>query len=301
MNQSLKSFLWLAVAAGSVLGGMYVKKQRDLEELNTTYAELTNRAANLVKDTAMAKAKLEVAQVESAAGSNFESQHLANQATIAAEQKSIEALLVQWSEAETGRAAAVQAVRALEPKRPPVKITLKDGTQMENFSVRSVVDESTVSAEYSSGLVKLTMDKLPEDIIHRLGLGWKVDKPTSMTIDKEGNAVVSAALKVAGDNADKEKTAKDLGLPKSDTTTMEAVTKSIAVAEARLAKATADFDTQRQKIRQLGMFKSSVVGTGGKSYGLLQKEANATLVALAGKVQALRAEVSNLKYKLKSF
>jgi hypothetical protein len=234
-------------------------------------------------------------------GADFEANHNASVANIGLEQKKIDQLLEQWPKIDSDRAAAVDAVRKLESTKPPYTITLTDGSKLENFIVRNVTDETTVSVEHSSGVLKLTADKLPEDLRTRLGLGWRPEPPPSMTIDKSGNAVVKQAVKLANEKQAAEDTAKELGIDAPDTTSMAGVSRAIVVVEARLKKAKEAFDAERANIRKLAIFKPNLKPAGSnKTYADLGKEANLRLAELAGQVQALTAERNNLQHKLKT-
>ena len=84
-----------------------------------------------------------------------------------------------------------------------------------------------------------------------------------------------------------------------DTGTLAGVTRAIAAAEAMLSKSQVAFEAERANVRKLGIYKPNMATPGGKTYGALKKEANVRLVALAGRVNALRSELANLKHKMK--
>ncbi len=300
MNSAIKSILWLAAAAAAVVFGLQVQKNREIEELQKETADAGARAKELSANIAMVRAKIEQAQVESTAGADFESKHNNSVLNVAAEQKKIDEIIGKWPAVEADRAAAVLAVREKERTRAPYSITLTDGTKMENFAVRSVQDENTVLVEHSSGLVKIPSEKLPAELKTRLGLGWKPQPPPpGMTIDKEGNAVIKQAVKQANEKAALSDAANELGLGSVDTGTLAGVTRAIAATEAMLSKTQVAFESERANIRKLEIYKPNLAAPGGKTYGALKKDANVRLVALAGRVQALRGELANLKHKLK--
>ena len=301
MNSAMKSILWLAAAVTAVAFGLQFQKNREIEELQKEFADAEGRAKELSANIALVRAKMEQAQLDSTAGADFESKHNTSTLNIAAEQKKIDEIIAKWPTIEADRAAAVVAVREKENSRPPYTITLTDGTKLENFVVRSVPDENTVLVEHSTGLVKIIADKLPAELKTLLGLEWKPEPPPpSMTIDKDGNAVIKQAVKKANDKALADEAAKELGLGPTDTTTISGVTKAIAVAEAMLSKTQVAFEAEKANVRKLEIFKPNVTAAGsGKTYGTLKKEANIRLASLAGRVVALRGELANLKHKLK--
>lgn len=301
MNSAIKSTLWLAAAAAAVVFGLQVQKNREIEELQREAVDAGLRAKELSTNIAMVRAKIEQAQVESTAGADFESKHNNSVLNIAAEQKKIDEIIDKWPAIEADRAAAVLAVREKERTRAPYSVTLTDGTKMENFAVRSMPDENTVLVEHSSGLVKIPAEKLPAELKTRLGLGWKPQPPPpGMTIDKDGNAVIKQAVKQANEKAAISEAAKELGLGGTlDTGTLAGVTRAIAATEAILSKSQVAFEAERANIRKLEIYKPNLAAPGGKTYGALKKEANERLVALAGRVNALRSELANLKHKMK--
>ncbi len=301
MNSLLKSLIFGALALGTLLAGIHYQRDREIKGLQQEYEILASRAAELARETALAKANLEQAQALSSSGADFEANHNASVANIAREQKKIDQLLEQWPKVDADRAAAVDAVRKLETTKPPYTLTLTDGSKLENFIVRSVPDEKTVSVEHSSGVFKVAADQLPEDLRTRLGLGWRPEPPPSMTIDRNGNAVVKQAVKLANEKQAAEDTAKELGIDAPDTTSLAGVSRAIVVVEARLKKAKEAFDAERANIRKLAIFKPNLKPAGSnKTYADLGKEANLRLAGLAGQVQALTAERNNLQHKLKS-
>lgn len=302
MNSTIKSLLWVSAAVAALVFGIKLQKDRQIEALQKDYTMEVARSAELVRETALVRAKLEQAEGDSRAATEFESKHLASLARIAEAQKKIEGLIAQWPAVEADRAAAVREVRDKETTRPPASVTLTDGTRMDNFVVRRVIDETTLAVEYANGLVKLTADKLPEELKRRLGLGWKPEPPPVLFIDKDGNAVIKSEGKPAGEPAAKDAATGEPGPGKADLGTMAGVSRALAAVESQLARTQADLETQRARIRKLEIFKSNVIAPGGsKTYGALKKEANILLAGLAGRVQALRAERNNLQYKLKSF
>ncbi len=302
MNSLVKSLLWIIAAVVALFFGIRFQKDREIAELQTEYQSIASRAKSLNTDTALVQAKLEQAMGDSTAGSEFESKYMASIANIASEQKKIDELINKWPGVEAERLAAVQAVREQESTKPPYSLTLADGTKLENFVVRSVPDEKTISAEHSSGLVKVAAENLPEALRARLGFGWKSEPPASMSIDKNGNAVVKQAVKDAEQQVENDKAAKELGLANAgDTNTLSGVTKALAVTESMLSKALVAMEAERANIRKLDIFKPNLMGPGGKTYAVLKKEANDRLAGLAGRVQALRAERNNLQHKMKSF
>ena len=300
MNSAIKSILWLAAAAAAVVFGLQVQKNREIEELQREAADAALRTRELSTNIAMVRAKIEQAQLESTAGADFESKHNNSVLNIAAEQKKIDETIDKWPAVEADRAAAVLAVREKERTRAPYSITLTDGTKMEKFAVRGVPDENTVLVEHSSGLVKIPAEKLPAELKTRLGLGWKPQPPPpGMTIDKDGNAVIKGAVKQANEKAAISEAAKDLGLGAVDTGTLAGVTRAIAATESMLSKTQVAFEAERANVRKLEIYKANLAAPGGKTYGALKKEANERLIALAGRVNALRSELANLKHKMK--
>lgn len=301
MNSLLKSLLYGALALGMLLAGLYYHRDREINQLQQEYTMLASRAAELARETALAKAKFEQAQSENVAGADHEANHNASVANIAAEQKKIDQLLEEWPKVDAERAAAVSEVRKKESTRPPYTLTLTDGTKLENFILKSVTEEDAVSVEHSSGVVKLSADKLPGDLRTRLGLGWRPEPPPRLSIDKDGNAVVKQAIKLADEKKAAEDTAKELGIDAPDMATMAGVSRALVVVEARLKKVQEAFDAERANIRKLAIFKPNLKPAGStKSYAVLGKEANQRLAGLAGQLQALRAERSNLQHKLKT-
>ena len=300
MNASFKSLLWLIAAAAVFFFGLRHQKEKELDATQQDYTGQMARATELGREIALLKEKMQNARAESGSAGDFEARHNASLANLAAQQKKIEEFLTQWPAVEADRAAAVQAVREKEMTRPPVDIILADGTQLEKFVVRKVPDEETVAVEHSSGLVKLTADKLPADLKERLALGWQPAPPATVSVDKEGNAIVKQAEDRALKNQAAADTAKELNIAEKDSTTVAGVTRALAITEAQLEKAEKKFEDERSNIRRLGIFKSDARDGSGKSYGSLKKEANASLTRLAGRIQVLRAERSNLQYKLKT-
>lgn len=298
---TVKSLLVLAAALAAVFYGLRFQKDREIVALQSEYAGLSAKATELAKNTSVAQAKLEETTRESAGCAEVESKHTACLDTITAEQKKIEELKTKWPTVEAARAAAVAAVRGKETSRPPTTITLADGTKLNNFVVRGVPNENTISVEHSSGLVKLSPDKLPTDLRTRLGFGWKTEAPPTLIFDRDGTASIKQAQqatsnKDAADNLDEE-----LNLAELNLTTITGLSKAIALVENLLFKTQTAYDAERANIRHLGIFKPDHPAPGGKkTYGEVRKDANLKLAALAGKVQALRVEQSNLKEKLKS-
>lgn len=301
MNSLVKSLFFGAIAFGLLFAGLHFQRDRELKKLQQDYETLASRAAELARETALAKANLEAAQAVNSSGADFETNHNASVANIAVEQKKIDELLDQWPKVDAERAAAVEEVRKRESDKAPYTLTLTDGSQLENFVVKSVPDDNTVSVEHSSGVVKIAADKLPEDLRTRLGLGWRPEPPPGMSIDKDGNAVIKQAVRLADEKKATDDAARELGMEAPDTSTMAGVSRAIVVIEARLKKAQEAFDAERANIRKLAIFKPNLKPVGStKTYAVLSKEANQRLAGLAGQVQALRAERNNLQYKLKS-
>jgi hypothetical protein len=300
MNSNFKSLLWLIAAGAAIYVGLRMTKQRELDALQQEYISVTAQAATLARDIPLMKEKLLTAQAESATAGDFEAKQNASLASIVAEQKKIEELLARWPEVEAARAAAVQDVRKREFSRPPVTVTLTDGTKMEKFVVRGVPSETVVAAEHASGLLKLPADKLPAEIRERLALGWQPEPPPRMTVDKDGNVVIKRVERPADPGA--AGSGDDLANVEKDSTTLSGVTRALASNGAALAKAEKSFENERIYLRKLGIFKSDVrEGSSGKSYGQLKKDANARLIALAKTIQKLRAEKGALEVKLKGF
>lgn len=288
-------------AVAALFFGLRMQKDRELDALQQDYNSHLTRASELSRETALIKEKLQNAEAEQGSAGDLELAHNTSLANIAAEQKKIEALLAKWPAVEAERAAAVKAVREKETTRPPVDITLADGTKLEKFVVRNVPSEDVVAVEHATGVVKLSADKLPTDIKERLALGWKPDPPPTVTMDKQGNAVVKQAERVALEKAAAAETAKELRNVEVDSTTIGGVARALAQAGSQLEKAEQAFEDERANIRRLGIFKSEVMDKGtSKTYGQLKKEANARLASLAGRIKTLRGEKNNLEYKLKS-
>ena len=301
MNSSFKSLLWLIAAGAAVYFGFNLHKERGMEALQQEYNSLTAQASELSRDRALVKEKLHNAQAESGSAGDFEAKHNASLSNIAIEQQKIEALLAKWPQVEADRGAAVRAVREKESTLPPADVTLADGTQLQRFVVRAVPTEETVAVEHSSGVVKLAADKLPVNIKERLAIGWKPAPPATVSVDKEGNAIVKQAENQALKQQAADDKVKELDIPEKDSTSIGGVTRALAIAEALLAKAEKSFEEERAKIRRLAIFKSDATDASGKSYARLKKDANARLTSLAGRIQALRAERNNLQHKMKSF
>lgn len=297
----IKSLISVGAGLACLLAGLHFHYNREIATLQKDYENQAARAAELNKEAALERARLEQEQGELAAGADYEALHNANVATIAAEQKKIEQLIDEWPKVETERLETVKAVREQETKRPPYTLTLADGTKLENFVVRNIPDEKTVAAEHSSGIVKLSVDKLPDDLKEKLGIGWKPEPPARLEIDREGNAVVKQAIRQMDEKEAAAEAARELNIELPDTNTMGGVTRALAVIEARLAKMQAAFDSERANARKLAMFKPNLPGPGGKTYAVLGKESNDRLVALAGQLTNLRTERSKLQHKLKSF
>ncbi len=300
MNQQLKSCFWIAIAAGSILWGLRYQKVREIKTLKSELADLSHQTAEMTKESALFKAKLELQEKENSEGANFEETHKQSQSSVAVEQKKIEALVQEWRGLDATRKTALQEAREKEKTRPAATIRLTDGTVMEEFAFRSAVDEKTISAEYANGLIKVAADKLPGEMRARLGFGWNPEPPMTMILDKSGNSVVKKAFEEDLMKTAAAEVAVELAAEKSDLTTMEGVARALASTEALLAKATTAFEAQRQKIRQLSMFKQDLMGPDGKTYAAHQKEANKYLAILAGRLQALRHERLKLQAKLKT-
>jgi hypothetical protein len=301
MNQHLKSCFWLAVALASIFWGLRYQKTREMAILKTELADVTKRSSEMTKESTLLKAKLDLMEQENAQGANVEESLKQSLSSVAEEQKKIEALVQEWRGLDAARKTAVLEAREKEKTRPAATVKLADGTVMEKFAFRSAVDDNTVSAEYSNGIIKLAADKLPEEMRARLGFGWNPEQPMTLFLDKSGNSVVKKALEEDEMKTAAAEVALELGGNKSDTATMEGVARTLAKTEALLAKATTALDAQRQKIRQLAMFKQNLMGPEGKTYAVHQKEANKYLAALAGRIQALRNEKIKLQAKLKTF
>jgi hypothetical protein len=297
----IKSLILVGAGLACLMAGLHFHFNREIAALQKDYENQGARAAELNREAALERARLEQEQGENAAGADYEALHTANVATIAAEQKKIELLIDEWPKVDAERQETVKAVREQETKRPPYTLTLADGTKLENFVIRSLPDEKTISAEHSSGIVKLAVDKLPDDLKEKLGLGWKPEPPARLEFDREGNAVVKQAIRQLDEKEAINDTARELNIELPDTNTMGGVTRALAIIEARLAKTQSAFDAERANARKLAMFKPNLTGPGGKTYAVLGKESNDRLVALAGQLTNLRTERSKLQHKLKSF
>lgn len=301
MNSTLKSFLWIAVAAVTLVAGLRFQKDREIAERQKDLDSALARAAELGRETSMVRAKLELAQAQSTAGADFEAKHSASVAASNAALKRIDELVAKWPALEADRAAAVAAVRKQESTRAPYRLAMSDGTALENFVFRSMPDENTLSVEHANGLVKMKADLFPAELRARLGVGWKPEPPTSFRVDKDGNPVPQKGAVDPENQSAAEAVSQELGLAKADTSTMDGISKALAVVEAQLVKTQAAFEAERANIRKLEIFKSNLTAPGtGKTYAAAKKDAFARLADLAGRVQALRAEKNNLLYKMKS-
>lgn len=298
----LKSLIWVILGLAAVGAGLHLQKEKELEELQKEFDAVFARSTEVNRDIGLVKAKIDLAQPETTSGADFEAKHNASIVKIGEEQKKIDAIVAEWPAVETARFEAVKQVRENEFKKPVYTLTLPDGTKFDNFAVRGVPDENTVSVEHSNGLVKMTADKLPEDLKKRLGLNWKPEPPAPMQIDREGNAVVKQATRESQEKAAAEETARELGVSNLDTTTMAGLVKSIAVVEAQLTKALTSLEAERANLRKLDIFKANMPAPGtGKTYGTLKKESGVRMAALAGRVQKLRGERADLQHKMKTF
>ncbi len=302
MNSSFKSLLWLMAACAALYFGVRFQKERELEQAQKDYNEVTARATDISREIASLKEKLQNATSEGGTAEAFEAAHNASLAAIVDEQKRIETLMAKWPEVEADRVAAVQAVREKVATLPPATLTLSDGSKLEQYVIKSVSKEEMVSVEHSSGLVKLGADKLPEELKEKLGLGWASQPPPTISIDRDGNAVVKQALSVGLAKDAAAQAAKDVEFVEKDSTTVGGVTRALAATETMLAEAEKKFEAERVFIRTLSIFKADVKDPKtGRPYGIVKKEANARLSSLAVRVTALRKQRSELQYKLKTF
>lgn len=302
MNSSIKSLLWLAAAAGAVYFGFQQHQDRQQADLELQVTGGQARARELDQNLKLARAKVEVAQGESVAGAGYEDQFNASTKVIEDGQKQASALMEQWIRIDNDRAEAIKAVREAEFKKPPSDLILKDGTKLEAFVLRSVTGEKMVSAEHSSGIIKLPAEKLPDDLKARLALGWIPQPPAVLNIDKNGKLTIKEnAREEAAGSGDPAVPEDDNAPTVVDTSSVVGLTKSLGRVEAQLTRTQAALEAERANLRKLGMFKSEVIGPGGKSYGVLKKEGNARLAALAAKLQRLRAEKKDLEHRIKIF
>ena len=296
----MKNAIWFILAAAAFLFGLRHHNGKKIAEADADFVQVTARATELSKATTLMREKLQIAEAEGKSMEDYEGNHNANLAKLAEAQKDIEALTAKWPAIESDRAAAVQAVREKELTRPPETIVLTDGTKLENFVVRKIPDEKTVAVEHASGVVKIPAEKLPTAMKERLAFGWQPFPPATISIDKDGNAIVKQATEKAMRDQANIDTAKELNIAEKDSTSIGGVTRALAITEAQLERTEKAFEEERINIRRISIFKPDARDAFGKPYAMVKKEANARLSSLAGRIKALRAERSELEYKLKS-
>lgn len=296
MNSALKSLLLMAIAIGALVYGIYLHKSRQIAGLETDLSALNSRSKELAKEITVLRAKAELAQEESQTAAGFEATHKESEAVIAAEMKRIDELAATWQQLDTERVAAVKKARETSPTLAPARVTLTDGTVLENLVVLSVPNENTISVEHSNGLVKLTAEKLPADLKDRLGLGWTPAAPGVFSVDKNGIGSVTATDKPA----DTSSTVSAPAPQAEDLQTVTGLTRAIASTEAKLASAQKEMNNERANIRRLNMFKSDMkAANDSRTYGALKKEANLRLAKQAQKVLELQSTLDGLKHRLK--
>ena len=293
MNSISKNAIFLGASGAALFFGLRMKHDQEVGALKHSATVAKGELEEAVKNLEILRAKLEVAKTESKAGSGFEEKHNQSVAAIAAEKKKIAEVLAKWSGVDAQREAAVKAVREKEPTRPPVAISLEDGTKLTQVVIRSVPDEKTVSVEHSGGLGKIPAEKLPEEVKARLGIGWRVDPPAVLDFDGKGNAV---AQQVPGLDATEE-----LHLESLDSSNIAAVVKSLALVESHLTKTSAALETEKAVMRKHSIYKPDLVAPGtAKTYRALKEECQVRLVSLANRVEALKGTKGTLQQKLKT-
>ena len=298
----MRSLIWIAIAAASIFAGLAFKNKADLEKTQQEYDSIAALSSGTVQEIAKMKAKYDEFQSEFVPAVTLETKHQTSLAKIATEKKLIDELLVKWNAADADRESAVKAVRELEVTKPPATLVMAEGPPLTQFQLRSVPDEKTISVEHSSGLVKISADKLTAEYKKRLGLGWKPEPPPAMSIDRTGKAVLAADRKNAELDALDEELDKELKVDTEiDTLTMAGVASALASTDAKLAKANEAFRAERANIKKLAMFKQNMSAGGGRTFGEQSKAANQRLIKLAERVTLLQNQQTNLQSKLKTF
>ncbi len=295
MNSIAKNAILLGASGAALFFGLRMKHDQEVGALKHSSTVAKGELEEAVKNLEILRAKLEVAKTESKAGSGFEEKHNQSVAEIAAEKKQIAEVLAKWSTVDAERVAAVKAVRDKEPTRPPGAMSLADGSQLTQVVIRSVPDEKTVSVEHSGGLGKIPVEKLPEEVKARLGIGWKVEPPPMLDFDGKGDAIVKQGTDGAAVPTE------ELDLKTLDTSNIAAVVKSLALVESHLTKTSAALETEKAVMRKHSIYKPDLVAPGtDKTYRALKEECQVRLVSLANRVEALKGARGTLQQKLKT-
>lgn len=293
MNSIAKNAILLGASGAALYFGLRMKHDQEVAGLKHSETVARGELTEATKNLDILRAKLEVAKTESKAGSGFEEKHNQSVAEIAAEKKKIAEVLAKWSGVDAERVAAVKAVRDKEPTLPPGTMSLADGTKLTKVVIRSVPDEKTVSVEHSGGLGKIPVEKLPEEVKARLGIGWKVEPPAVLDFDGKGDAVAKQGTGPEG--------AEELDLGTLDTSNIAAVVKSLALVESHLTKTSAALETEKAVMRKHSIYKPDLVAPGtDKTYRALKEECQVRLVSLANRVEALKGARGTLQQKLKT-
>lgn len=293
MNPILKNTILVGASGAALFFGLRMKHDQEVAGLKHSATVAQAELEEATKNLEILRAKLEVAKTESKAGSGFEEKHNQSVAELAAEKKKIAEVMTKWSGVDAERVAAVKAVRDKEPTRPPGIISLADGTKLTQAVIRSVPDEKTVSVEHSGGLGKIPVEKLPEEVKARLGIGWKVEPPPILDFDGKGNALAKQ-----GPGADGT---EELNLATLDTSNIAAVVKSLALVESHLTKTSAALETEKAVMRKHSIYKPDLVAPGtDKTYRALKEECQVKLASLAERVEALKGAKGTLQQKLKT-
>lgn len=293
MNPILKNTILVGASGAALFFGLRMKHDQEVAALKHSAKVAQGELEEATKNLEILRAKLDVAKTESKAGSGFEEKHNQSVAELAAEKKKIAEVMTKWSGVDAERVAAVKAVRDKEPTRPPGVISLADGTKLTQAVIRSVPDEKTVSVEHSGGLGKIPVEKLPEEVKARLGIGWKVEPPPMLDFDGKGNALAKQ-----GPGADGT---EELNLATLDTSNIAAVVKSLALVESHLTKTSAALETEKALMRKHSIYKPDLVAPGtDKTYRALKEECQVKLASLAERVEALKGAKGTLQQKLKT-
>ncbi len=293
MNPILKNTILVGASGAALFFGLRMKHDQEVAALKHSATVAQGELEEATKNLEILRAKLEVVKTESKAGSGFEEKHNQAVAEIAAEKKKIAEVLAKWSGVDAQRVAAVKEVRDKEPTRPPGVISLADGTKLTLAVIRSVPDEKTVSVEHSGGLGKIPVEKLPEEVKARLGIGWKVEPPPILDFDGKGNALAKQGTGSDG--------TEELNLATLDTSNIAAVVKSLALVESHLTKTSAALETEKAVMRKHSIYKPDLVAPGtDKTYRALKEECQVRLASLAERVEALKGAKGTLQQKLKT-
>ena len=293
MNPIFRNTILVGASGAALFFGLRMKHDQEVAALKHSATVAQGELEEATKNLEILRAKLEVVKTESKAGSGFEEKHNQSVAELAAEKKKIAEVMTKWSGVDAERVAAVKAVRDKEPTRPPGVISLADGTKLTLAVIRSVPDEKTVSVEHSGGLGKIPVEKLPEEVKARLGIGWKVEPPPILDFDGKGNALAKQ-----GPGADGT---EELNLATLDTSNIAAVVKSLALVESHLTKTSAALETEKAVMRKHSIYKPDLVAPGtDKTYRALKEECQVRLASLADRVEALKGAKGTLQQKLKT-